>query len=133
MYLSAGFFFKQKTAYEMRISDWSSDVCSSDLRRRQLRASAQSAWRIDHDRGQQAGGFWPRHDAARWQDHIHRRALRHRSQNAGIDTGAGPLAGARWRSDGIVAGWLRDWEPSHRPAPESAGSLWRGKIGRAHV
>src|SRR3546814_6229763 len=34
------FFFKQKTAYEMRISDWSSDVCSSDLfrRRRQMGA-----------------------------------------------------------------------------------------------
>src|SRR3546814_3233095 len=32
------FFFKQKTAYEMRISDWSSDVCSSDLR-----------WRRDQD------------------------------------------------------------------------------------
>src|SRR3546814_8875974 len=37
MFRSAGvlmsliFFFKQKTAYEMRISDWSSDVCSSDL------------------------------------------------------------------------------------------------------
>src|SRR3546814_1583502 len=30
------FFFKQKTAYEMRISDWSSDVCSSDLRNRRL-------------------------------------------------------------------------------------------------
>src|SRR3546814_10439399 len=30
MFLSV-FFFKQKTAYEMRISDWSSDVCSSDL------------------------------------------------------------------------------------------------------
>src|SRR3546814_14192375 len=29
--LSYFFFFKQKTAYEMRISDWSSDVCSSDL------------------------------------------------------------------------------------------------------
>src|SRR3546814_8118642 len=28
---SAFFFFKQKTAYELRISDWSSDVCSSDL------------------------------------------------------------------------------------------------------
>src|SRR3546814_4199069 len=28
------FFFKQKTAYEMRISDWSSDVCSSDLENR---------------------------------------------------------------------------------------------------
>src|SRR3546814_2868227 len=32
------FFFKQKTAYEMRISDWSSDVCSSDLRLASLRA-----------------------------------------------------------------------------------------------
>src|SRR3546814_1102091 len=29
--LTLVFFFKQKTAYEMRISDWSSDVCSSDL------------------------------------------------------------------------------------------------------
>src|SRR3546814_2296573 len=36
------FFFKQKTAYEMRISDWSSDVCSSDLHdRRQQLACAQ--------------------------------------------------------------------------------------------
>src|SRR3546814_8889050 len=31
MFLFFFFFFKQKTAYEMRISDWSSDVCSSDL------------------------------------------------------------------------------------------------------
>src|SRR3546814_8663080 len=30
------FFFKQKTAYEMRISDWSSDVCSSDLNRPEM-------------------------------------------------------------------------------------------------
>src|SRR3546814_20083104 len=34
------FFFKQKTAYEMRISDWSSDVCSSDL----LARPAPPAW-----------------------------------------------------------------------------------------
>src|SRR3546814_2138610 len=32
VFLFVFFFFKQKTAYEMRISDWSSDVCSSDLR-----------------------------------------------------------------------------------------------------
>src|SRR3546814_4205060 len=32
------FFFKQKTAYDMRISDWSSDVCSSDLVMKRLRA-----------------------------------------------------------------------------------------------
>src|SRR3546814_2328621 len=31
MFFVIFFFFKQKTAYEMRISDWSSDVCSSDL------------------------------------------------------------------------------------------------------
>src|SRR3546814_7097281 len=31
MWFDCFFFFKQKTAYELRISDWSSDVCSSDL------------------------------------------------------------------------------------------------------
>src|SRR3546814_12698601 len=35
------FFFKQKTAYEMRISDWSSDVCSSDLSRAGRKPSHQ--------------------------------------------------------------------------------------------
>src|SRR3546814_4397716 len=41
------FFFKQKTAYEMRISDWSSDVCSSDLRfRRPL--GQQAHFRRNH-------------------------------------------------------------------------------------
>src|SRR3546814_1898660 len=45
-YISAlFFFFKQKTAYEMRISDWSSDVCSSDLR-----ADEQPAVRAALDR-----------------------------------------------------------------------------------
>src|SRR3546814_4511687 len=34
------FFFKQKTAYEMRISDWSSDVCSSDLAPRPSNAAS---------------------------------------------------------------------------------------------
>src|SRR3546814_11496286 len=38
------FFFKQKTAYDMRISDWSSDVCSSDLHDR-LRLAAELAAR----------------------------------------------------------------------------------------
>src|SRR3546814_6644001 len=36
------FFFKQKTAYEMRISDWSSDVCSSDLKARRTLAGGVS-------------------------------------------------------------------------------------------
>src|SRR3546814_20586625 len=38
------FFFKQKTAYDVRISDWSSDVCSSDLPARRRRAGG----RLDH-------------------------------------------------------------------------------------
>src|SRR3546814_6575807 len=42
------FFFKQKTAYEMRISDWSSDVCSSDLI--SLPSRARSDARGDVDR-----------------------------------------------------------------------------------
>src|SRR3546814_5441660 len=36
------FFFKHKTAYEMRISDWSSDVCSSDLHNRSIAATADA-------------------------------------------------------------------------------------------
>src|SRR3546814_17386496 len=45
--VSGVFFFKQKTAYEMRISDWSSDVCSSDLQHDIDRARRQ---RVDHRR-----------------------------------------------------------------------------------
>src|SRR3546814_6651930 len=65
------FFFKQKTAYEMRISDWSSDVCSSDLlliamhdvarvvdiqRDRCRRGGIAGAVDVDH-RGHHAGQF----------------------------------------------------------------------------
>src|SRR3546814_4684519 len=49
------FFFKQKTAYEMRISDWSSDVCSSDLRlllRRALHDHRELAEREVDERNQ---------------------------------------------------------------------------------
>src|SRR3546814_18935332 len=42
------FFFKQKTAYEMRISDWSSDVCSSDLARSFPRRVSRPAARSCH-------------------------------------------------------------------------------------
>src|SRR3546814_8615336 len=79
------FFFKQKTAYEMRISDWSSDVCSSDLRRRWgARAGGQDrappfrtappltlrlrAWRVLHHRRSRARGHacpaWAGRDVA---------------------------------------------------------------------
>src|SRR3546814_2822014 len=64
------FFFKQKTAYEMRISDWSSDVCSSDLRAAALAAGGAerverrvialrdiaALRRVDRRRGHQRAG-----------------------------------------------------------------------------
>src|SRR3546814_8974975 len=59
------FFFKQKTAYEMRISDWSSDVCSSDL---PLRAGRAVGFAVDLDE------FFARHagiDDADAHDRFH--------------------------------------------------------------
>src|SRR3546814_10113571 len=40
------FFFKQKTAYEMRISDWSSDVCSSDLQKLWLERCVEKGYTV---------------------------------------------------------------------------------------
>src|SRR3546814_18436710 len=56
------FFFKQKTAYEMRISDWSSDVCSSDLlaQRRQSLAQTLTRLHLEAPTPEQAGKFLAR-------------------------------------------------------------------------
>src|SRR3546814_2353424 len=57
------FVFKQKTAYEMRISDWSSDVCSSDLsgRGEALRAGARVVKNVTgYDLPKLAAGSWGR-------------------------------------------------------------------------
>src|SRR3546814_4956129 len=51
------FFFKQKTAYEMRISDWSSDVCSSDL----ARLSQPLPQRLAHTHISARGGSFSPH------------------------------------------------------------------------
>src|SRR3546814_8401101 len=64
------FFFKQKTAYEMRISDWSSDVCSSDL------SPCLSARQLAGAVRDRAGGRPPvGHDAAARQRARFHRAL----------------------------------------------------------
>src|SRR3546814_6865231 len=62
------FFFKQKTAYEMRISDWSSDVCSSDLLPAGVdgglasaRANRSMATAVAQDDGGSTPGRWCRH------------------------------------------------------------------------
>src|SRR3546814_10128433 len=56
---AAVYFFKQKTAYEMRISDWSSDVCSSDLCRIVPRSSAGCATCRRRARSDRSGGGGP--------------------------------------------------------------------------
>src|SRR3546814_2598831 len=61
------FFFKQKTAYEMRISDWSSDVCSSDLRYIQSQDNigirGQLLWRPADNLDITLAGDWNRQEA----------------------------------------------------------------------
>src|SRR3546814_1347341 len=64
------FFFKQKTAYEMRISDWSSDVCSSDLlepREWMLRARAPWRWAAPRMLPASHRAFGPGFAEALWQ------------------------------------------------------------------
>src|SRR3546814_14913474 len=76
-------FFKQKTAYEMRISDWSSDVCSSDLARRHppphrpLGFVALAAQRMTRRRIVEtgAGGLDRQHERAIRTGAFHRRRL----------------------------------------------------------
>src|SRR3546814_5857477 len=96
------FFFKQKTAYEMRISDWSSDVCSSDLIRTcrgevpnphpALRASLsrkpERGWnRAGTDKCPRAGKCEFRRPVTE----------RHRAVGAGGNRGKRPMEGARPR------------------------------------
>src|SRR3546814_2006084 len=73
--LSMFFVFKQKTAYEMRISDWSSDVCSSDLRLIQAERLPRGAGRCPvrpakHRPGERGRRLWgwssgPTHNSRR--------------------------------------------------------------------
>src|SRR3546814_7444674 len=78
------FFFKQKTAYEMRISDWSSDVCSSDLPLcRQGTAATDRGWQGrcgEQSRlfGRMGGGWRNRHDFGRQRRQIGRASCRER-------------------------------------------------------
>src|SRR3546814_17068915 len=64
------FFFKQKTAYEMRISDWSSDVCSSDLLFGTL-SWLRTGGRLSRRRFGAAEAGGARGAAARTQDRLH--------------------------------------------------------------
>src|SRR3546814_11111101 len=110
------FFFKQKTAYEMRISDWSSDVCSSDLRQPLRRSAARQDPDMgvapDHrDRGDIGGErqglavILEQHDALlgdlprdpRVRRHVHRR--RGRSEERRVGKECVSTCRSRWSPD----------------------------------
>src|SRR3546814_10557788 len=64
------FFFKQKTAYDMRISDWSSDVCSPDLHAGRAQAEAHAGLAaIIHQVAEAHLGAYPRHRPHEIFDH----------------------------------------------------------------
>src|SRR3546814_481843 len=90
MYCFCFFFFKQKTAYEMRISDWSSDVCSSDLgsTRRSLPADFD-AW------NRRTGGPSGRDRRSARKGASAGRAGSRRSVESGLRRDDRPPAGAR--------------------------------------
>src|SRR3546814_11648185 len=102
-------FFKQKTAYEMRISDWSSDVCSSDLH------PARDPRRLS-ERGARTGGLGPARGQGRG-DRPHR-SLRGRGcggEGAGRFRHRRRHARSEDRRDGkeCVSTYKTTWSPSH--------------------
>src|SRR3546814_13215840 len=131
MYCCVFFFFKQKTAYEMRISDWSSDVCSSDLqpgsgrcpRRRLAGARHQSAaalLQLPEGRPVGRGGALP---SCRIQGPD--RAELHRLRALGAGRGAGGDSLRRLRRAGAAGGVLG----RHR---EGLGGGDGGALGARH-
>src|SRR3546814_10011660 len=106
------FFCKQKTAYEMRISDWSSDVCSSDLARLSESGSGRQAREMIMRRLAVAltAGLLFRGQS--------RRVLERRAADGGSDLGFGP-EGSIGRGGGA--------------ARALSGEVGGGEIGRAHV
>src|SRR3546814_19597737 len=76
-------FFKQKTAYEMRISDWSSDVCSSDLGNGGEKERAWTRRRIVIDR--------PHWHGRRWMGEVCRSVIKLFGYGQGEAMGGGPL------------------------------------------
>src|SRR3546814_9315279 len=74
------FFLKQKTAYEMRISDWSSDVCSSDLGRLQAGLAHRADELEDAEFGRRLGA----RGASAWIERLQAADRRQRHRQAGL-------------------------------------------------
>src|SRR3546814_9586080 len=112
------FCFKQKTAYEMRISDWSSDVCSSDLPCRGgvgggfLAGRERGTLRVQHDAGdEEEGNCWD-HD---WNQGAHPGSPARKGRE---EKPARTAEGARRHARGTTT--TRNGAGEHRDAPNVA-------------
>src|SRR3546814_13332794 len=106
MFCVSYFFFKQKTAYEMRISDWSSDVCSSDLPEGmvnitppELSPALLSSWRTCERRCPKETAILVSDFTAKMMD------LEQRSEGAGIHRPLDPPNDRKDMYDGDAAGY----------------------------
>src|SRR3546814_2190614 len=120
------FFFKQKTAYEMRISDWSSDVCSSDLFP-VTPELAESAWcdeaayfKLYEQSIADPEGFWGEHGK---RLHWFKPYTQVKDTSFGADD-----VHIRWFADGTTNACYNCID-RHLPAKKDDTA----KIGRAHV
>src|SRR3546814_2948515 len=121
-------FFKQKTAYDMRISDWSSDVCSSDLGELLSIGSIESA-RLHHritEHHRDAERLWcgvgPEGVA---------RQMRHVEHRAHVDAAAEDRIGRRQRRDQLLDGGSRRLDILAEFVEKRVGALDR-KSTRLH-
>src|SRR3546814_16808143 len=99
------FFFKQKTAYEMRISDWSSDVCSSDLSPCQFFSDMRRIWNAPQAAFHRIEAGIDRHVHARQHvDEVSRTALRLAAIKPAHDLGydVAERTGVVWGKSGSV-------------------------------
>src|SRR3546814_1228237 len=106
--ISFFFFFKQKTAYEMRISDWSSDVCSSDL------CGGRSLWH---------GRLLP-DDALQRTD---ARSADHSSPGADIPPNCARKAPVAGRRPGLIMADLEERDPISGAAADTAARHQRSE------
>src|SRR3546814_14093227 len=135
------FFFKQKTAYEMRISDWSSDVCSSDLSKKNVAHHYDLSDRLydlflDADRQYSCAYFTDRDNSLEQAQtdkkaHIAAKLCLKRGQRVlAIGCGWGGLALYPARVAGVAVMGIPMLEvqlAGARRGPETGGGRWREK------
>src|SRR3546814_4189613 len=126
MLVSVFFFCKQKTAYEMRISDWSSDVCSSDLVARQAGAPAVDGQDVGAVEAAQVevGDAAPEEAGLRTDDSFHHHRLARADRLDGVAVAA---------AEGDVAGLAQAQHVADVAAHHHAVARLQHRLGQSHA